>query len=113
MEAQTVDVCPECHSEKAFRDGTRTLSTGKTVQRYSCRACGYRYTEPNRINNYKDNEASSQIGAKKAKNLVTTTKTEVVGDNTKINQHLVWMANQGYKPSTIERRQRILYGIIT
>ena len=53
-----------------------------------------------------------QICAKiEAKNLDPTAETEVVGDNTKINQFLDWMKNQGYKQSTIDRRQSALKGL--
>ncbi len=38
--------CPECGSERLFRDGWRELSDGSKVQRYLCRDCGYRFTDP-------------------------------------------------------------------
>ncbi|MDR0797943.1 MAG: hypothetical protein LBE70_04440 [Nitrososphaerota archaeon] len=37
--------------------------------------------------------------------------TENLGDVSKILKHLDWMKNQGYKQSTIERRQRVLLGL--
>ena len=39
--------CPECASEKIWKDGLRKTSSGD-VQRYLCRICGYRFsqTEP-------------------------------------------------------------------
>lgn len=38
--------CPECGSKRLFRDGWRKLADGFKVQRYLCRECGYRFTEP-------------------------------------------------------------------
>ena len=39
--------CPECGSERVWRDGIRYLSNGSSVQRWLCRSCGYRFSEPN------------------------------------------------------------------
>ncbi|MEM1563282.1 MAG: tyrosine-type recombinase/integrase [Candidatus Bathyarchaeia archaeon] len=39
--------CPECGSQKLWKDGIRYTATGQ-VQRYICRNCGYRFSEPNR-----------------------------------------------------------------
>ena len=36
--AETALKCPECGSDKNFKDGTRPLSNGETAQRYLCRA---------------------------------------------------------------------------
>lgn len=38
--------CPECGSQQLYRDGLRYLVNGKTVQRWLCRLCGYRFSEP-------------------------------------------------------------------
>ena len=38
--------CPECGSTKIWRDGTRKLPDGSKVQRYLCRECYYRFTDP-------------------------------------------------------------------
>jgi len=38
--------CPECTSQGVWRDGLRYLSDGRTVQRFLCRSCGYRFCEP-------------------------------------------------------------------
>jgi len=39
--------CPNCGSTKLYRDGLRYLSDGTIVQRWLCRNCGYRFTDPN------------------------------------------------------------------
>jgi transcription elongation factor Elf1 len=38
--------CPECSSERLYKDGLRYLSSGESVQRWLCRVCGYRFSEP-------------------------------------------------------------------
>jgi integrase len=38
--------CPECGGERPWRDGLRHLKDGLTVQRWLCRACGYRFSQP-------------------------------------------------------------------
>lgn len=38
--------CPECGSVKNWKDGVRSTKDGE-VQRYLCRSCGYRFSEPN------------------------------------------------------------------
>jgi integrase len=44
--------CPECGSLGPFyRDGTRQLSNGESAQRWLCRSCGYRFSEPSKKRN--------------------------------------------------------------
>jgi integrase len=38
--------CPECGSAKTWKDGIRDTDLGP-VQRYLCRSCGYRFSDPN------------------------------------------------------------------
>jgi integrase/predicted RNA-binding Zn-ribbon protein involved in translation (DUF1610 family) len=38
--------CPECGSRQIWKDGIRYTTSGK-IQRYLCRECGYRFSEPN------------------------------------------------------------------
>lgn len=38
--------CPECDSLRVWRDGVRQTKNGE-VQRYLCRSCGYRFSQPN------------------------------------------------------------------
>jgi integrase/predicted RNA-binding Zn-ribbon protein involved in translation (DUF1610 family) len=50
MEPQTQvsQVCPECGSNRLFKDGMRKLSNGEEKQRFLCRSCGFRFTEPDK-----------------------------------------------------------------
>ncbi len=76
MEAQAVIKCPECGSEKFFKDGVRKLSNKQEKQRYVCRVCGYRYTYPTSLNSVSDNSVSSQICVAETKNLEPVQKTK-------------------------------------
>jgi len=38
--------CPLCGSSRVWRDGWRKLRNGGRVQRYLCRSCGYRFSQP-------------------------------------------------------------------
>jgi len=38
--------CTECGSERLYKAGLRYLKDGYTVQRWLCRNCGYRFSEP-------------------------------------------------------------------
>ncbi len=38
--------CPECQKTRVWKDGLRYLNDGRTIQRFLCRSCGYRFSEP-------------------------------------------------------------------
>jgi integrase len=38
--------CPQCGSGRTWRDGLRYLFDGTSIQRWLCRSCGYRFSEP-------------------------------------------------------------------
>ena len=42
--------CPQCSSKRLYKDGLRYLKNGLSVQRWLCRKCGYRFTQPQRNN---------------------------------------------------------------
>ena len=125
--------CPKCgaDTQKIWRAGKYQSTMGDIVQRWLCRQCGARFSDPVTVaaakarlqqeytfeaNTLKCGETvsnSCQISAWKAKNLEPTkTYTEKVGDISKIINHLDWMKNQGYKQSTIVRRHSALYGLL-
>ena len=43
----TSPICPQCGSKKVWRDGTRSLMFGDPIQRWLCRDCGLRFSDPN------------------------------------------------------------------
>lgn len=45
-QGSTSPPCPQCGSAKTWKDGVRETSLGP-VQRYLCRRCGYRFSDPN------------------------------------------------------------------
>jgi integrase/predicted RNA-binding Zn-ribbon protein involved in translation (DUF1610 family) len=47
VEAKAELCCPECGCERLYRAGLRYRANGKTVQRYLCRSCGFRFSHPN------------------------------------------------------------------
>jgi len=121
--AQKVNlVCPECGSSRAFKNGTRTTAEGLSLQRYLCRECGKKYSEPNpyklsRTNNLCQLSALLQETAKK---LDPQHKTEVVAINPKTQTHqaqipgeivdFIWyLKKQGkYSEATIKSRVKLL-----
>jgi len=128
--------CPECASQRVWRDGTRRTSHSD-VQRYLCRDCGYRFSEP-RLNRSDQSERlqrihrtdfypcaallyDRQVGATKpegAKNLVTveTRQKQAAGATAhdeadirgKLIEFLWYMKKGGYSKSTIETYSTIL-----
>ncbi len=88
-------VCPSCGSQKAWRDGIRDTLQGN-VQRWLCRDCGLRFSDPNDVLKAKeavesiervesksliskdDKVFTRQICVKETKNLATEQKTLVV-----------------------------------
>jgi len=47
VESTAVLSCPECGLKLLYRDGIRYLADGSQTQRWLCRNCGYRFSQPN------------------------------------------------------------------
>lgn len=43
---QSINKCPQCHSQRHYRGGLRYLFDGTPVQRWLCRDCNYRFSPP-------------------------------------------------------------------
>src|SRR5512139_2421487 len=43
-------LCPHCGSNRSFRDGLRYLADGNSIQRWLCRSCGLRFSDPEHVN---------------------------------------------------------------
>jgi integrase len=39
-------LCPQCHSKSVWRDGLRSPMFGESIQRWLCRDCAYRFSDP-------------------------------------------------------------------
>jgi integrase len=72
--------CPECGSSRKWRDGVRTReTTDDEVQRYLCRDCGYRYSDPSKAlcgTNHRASKRQVCAVIQEAKNLTAETKSE-------------------------------------
>lgn len=117
--------CPECASQRLYKDGVRQTNLGE-VQRYLCRDCGYRFSDPKSKGSKSFNMTSSkgficQIGAEpfahgQVRNLAAieplnegqagaTAKADLKG---KIVQFFCFMQKQGYAEATTETYFKIL-----
>lgn len=97
--------CPQCGSERLYRDGLRYLSKGE-VQRYRCRECGYRFSERQPSNDCLTSHRSSQVCVlTKAKNLMSATESKTVAGDRKLDsatakglllQYTLYLQKEGY-----------------
>ncbi len=70
-ECSNIDLsCPTCGEKKIWRDGVRYTIFGNSIQRWLCRNCGYRFSDPN------DSQNSLLDFEKIARNREMTLKTE-------------------------------------
>jgi integrase len=130
--------CPQCGSKKLWRDAKRYTAYGDEIQRWKCRECGLRFSDPNDVKNSWSNQekttrqqlrneikmtsdlvSTRQICVTETKNLVAEQQTtEVLRRNEpstaigKIVNYEFWMIKQGYAKSTIETRVKILRRLI-
>ena len=102
--------CPSCGSEKIWRDGFRVLRDGRTVQRYLCRTCGFRFSFSERDKNMGVRSGSdlkmAQIGKIQRFAGVSPRVRE------KLIEFLWWMRKQGYRESTIISRSKKLWRLV-
>ena len=130
--------CPQCGSTKLWRDAKRYTAYGDEIQRWKCRDCGLRFSDPNDVKKSWSNQeniarkklrneikmtsdlvSTRQICVTETKNLVAEQQTtEVLRRNEpstaigKIVEYEFWMIKQGYAKSTIETRIKILKRLI-
>jgi ribosomal protein L37AE/L43A len=96
--------CPECESQRLYRNGLRYLADGETVQRWLCRDCGFRFGEPSKtLKTVSDNRENRQVCVIEAKNLSSAAETKTVagGPQSKeakglIIQFMAWLDKEGY-----------------
>jgi len=133
--AQDKLACPECGSQRIYKDGLRRLADGSTKQRYLCRDCGHRFSQnntqvtkmlsaPRPINGDcrvcapeggVENSAGTVLvpmgenradaESRAAGATAKLSEKEVQG---KILEFLWWMRRNGYKESSIKSRGEIL-----
>ncbi len=125
-------LCPQCKSKKVWRDGTRSPMFGDPIQRWLCRECGLRFSDPNDVllakkaietiemietkslKTTNDKVVNCQICVTETKNLVAEQqKTEVLRRETadvkgKLVEFAWWMKKEGYRDATIIGRSKLL-----
>ena len=111
--------CPHCGSKRLFKDGKRKLADGRKVQRYLCRDCGYRFTDPRVRQTLKAHSGISFNAGEMLRALkleVEEEKSESGPQTRETTSDLKsllfnfawWMKKQGYAESTIESRVKLL-----
>ena len=121
--------CPNCGSQKVWRDGLRDTHEGN-VQRWICRQCGYRFSEKPlqknqecSINTQPNLTSICQIcvdNNKETKNLTNALETKTgAGEENQISadrqtrkgqiiNFMLYMKKQGFRPSTITNRAELI-----
>lgn len=114
--------CPQCGSQRIYRDGLRYLIDGTTVQRWLCRECYYRFSEKEPLQKNQDwqiNTASALLSKRQvcellteeSKNLTEVTRqepaqregtTQTLDIKGKIVEFLWHLKKEAYSPRTIE-----------
>ncbi|MEM4143071.1 MAG: tyrosine-type recombinase/integrase [Candidatus Bathyarchaeia archaeon] len=119
--------CPECGSERLYRDGMRYLSSGEARQRWLCRNCGYRFSEKrfsdNAFKECQTENVNRQVCAvlEEAKNLDNAQETwTCAGEREtkqqdakgKIAKYLWHLGKEGRKLATITARRKVLFRLL-
>jgi integrase len=114
--------CPQCSSQRTYRDGLRYLTDGTTIQRWLCRECSYRFTEKKPLQkkpNCQINTASALLSKRQvcellteeSKNLAIVPRQEpasregtqqTADTKGKIIEFLWHLKKEAYSPTTIE-----------
>lgn len=126
-------LCPHCRSSRVWRDAKRYTPNGLEIQRWYCRDCGVRFSDPNDVQRAKtasrtvetvDSKAlkrsdgivsTRQICVTETKNLAAEPqKTEVLRRNEtgnakgKILEYAWWLKKDGKSDATIQGRTKLL-----
>jgi len=114
--------CPECGSQRIYRDGLRYLTDGTTVQRWLCRECYYRFSKKRPLQKNQDwqiNTASAIVSKRQvcellteeSKNLAEVTRqepaqregtTQTLDIKGKIVEFLWHLKKEAYSQKTID-----------
>jgi len=113
--------CPNCSSNRLYRDGKRYTADGFETQRWLCRDCGNRFAE--KPNHYKEFPPISKqhvcVVPQDAKNMQPETETKTVpGEQTsqdtkgKLVSYAFHMEKQGHQPETIRTNEGYLRALL-
>jgi integrase len=114
--------CPECGSERLFKDGFRYLADGSSVQRWLCRECNYRFSEThlNKMESKKKNDAhgkkvlavevegAEEKGLSEKQEAGATQTSQRLDSKGLLVDFAWWMKKEGYAENTIVRRVKLL-----
>lgn len=108
MEAPTVLKCPECGHKITDKAGFRYLENEISIQRFKCKKCGFRFSDPTALNVKDTDRTNSQISAFKVKNLASAQKTKTCAGNERIPQEtrgllvkfVAYLEREGYYEGT-------------
>ena len=78
--------CPQCRSNRLYKDGLRYLSDGGTIQRWLCRDCGYRFSEQRPLQKNQDwqiNTASTLLSKRQVCELLTEDSKNLTTEQTR------------------------------
>ncbi len=112
-----IPACPECHnSKRVCRAGSRFTAEGVKLQRFLCKDCNIRFSEPNPFKLSETNNTHQlSVILQDAKKLVDPQlETNVVETKAKIPDqgeivNFLWhLKKQGYSDATIKTRVKIL-----
>ena len=125
-------LCPHCGSKRLWRDALRYSAFGDKIQRWLCRDCGLRFSDPEGVKNAwssrektlrtssnvikasDDLVITRQICVTETKNLAAEQQTtEVLRRNEtdakgKIVEYSFWLLKEGYAKSTIQGRTKLM-----
>ena len=110
--------CPGCGSKILYRDGMRYLNSGDSVQRWLCRDCGYRFSDPGK--SYKQCQTNTErqvceFLTEDSKNLSATEIIRTVAGDLnpdikgRIIEYLWHLKKQGRRPNTQLAHHKVLY----
>ncbi len=132
--SQPIPSCPKCGNKRVWRDGLRFQMFGEEIQRWLCRGCGLRFSDPedarrakeavdtlemieSKVLRSKDGIVNThQVCVTETKNLVAEQQTtEVLRRNEtseivkgKLVEFAFWMKKEGYRDATILGRSKLL-----
>ena len=100
--------CPDCGHKIADKAGFRYLENNVSIQRFNCKKCGFRFSDPTALNVMDTDKANSQISAFKVKNLASAQKTKTCAGKEGIPQEtkgllvkfIAYLEREGYYEGT-------------
>ncbi|MGB9671723.1 MAG: IS1/IS1595 family N-terminal zinc-binding domain-containing protein, partial [Candidatus Bathyarchaeales archaeon] len=103
--------CPECGSERLYRDGLRYLSDGEAVQRWLCRDCGFRFSWPKAEGHGSKNlktEGSYNVNRCSSRVLALLEQSEGGPIMSGLEENGQWAAGATEKPTEADVKGKIL-----